>query len=47
MLTLRVIFRANTDRIAIVAASCALGVLAGVSLLYLALIFTPDRNVDF
>lgn len=47
MLTLRVILRANTDRIAIVAAATFLGALAGVALLYLALVFTPDRNIDF
>jgi hypothetical protein len=47
VLTLRVIFRANTDRIAILAAATFLGALAGVAILYLALIFTPDRNIDF
>lgn len=50
MLTLRVLLRANTDRLAVLAAAVAvgaLGALAGVALLYLTLIFTPDRTVDF
>lgn len=47
MLTLRVIVRANTDRIAIVAAATALGALAGVALVYLVLIFTGDHTPDF
>jgi hypothetical protein len=47
MLTLRVILQANTDRIAIVAAACAVGALAGMSVVYLALIFSGDRVADF
>jgi hypothetical protein len=47
MLTLRVMLRANTDRIAVLAAAVAVGALAGVALLYLTLVFTPDRSVDF
>lgn len=48
MLSLRVMLRANIDRVAVIAAaSILLGALAGIALLYLALIFTPDRTVDF
>jgi hypothetical protein len=47
MLTLRVILRANTDRIAVVVAAAALGVIAGLAAMYLTLMFTPDRTVDF
>lgn len=47
MLTLRVILRANTDRIAVVAAATALGALAGVAIVYLALIFCGDSGADF
>lgn len=43
MLTLRIILRANTERLAIVAASCAVGALAGVAIVYLALSFGDDR----
>lgn len=43
MLSLRIILRANTDRIAIVAGATALGALAGVALVYLALCFGDDR----
>lgn len=43
MLTLRIILRANTDRIAILAAATAIGALAGVAIVYLALCFGDDR----
>lgn len=43
VLTLRVIFRANTDRLAVLAASCAVGALAGLALVYLTLALTDDH----
>jgi hypothetical protein len=47
VLTLRIILRANTDRIAILAAAVAVGAAAGVALVYLALIFSGDAAADF
>lgn len=47
MLTLRVILRANTGRIAVTAAAVAVGALVGIGITYLALIFGGDRLVDF
>lgn len=43
MLTLRIMVRANTDRIAILAAATAVGALCGVAIVYLALSFGNDR----
>lgn len=47
MLTLRVILRANTDRIAVLAAAVAVGALAGVSLVFLTLALGKDRLAHF
>lgn len=47
MISLRIMLRANTDRIAILAAATFLGALAGVAILYLALMFCGDTNADF
>lgn len=47
MLTLRVLLRANTDRIAILAAATFLGALAGIALVYLVLMFSGDHGADF
>jgi hypothetical protein len=47
VLSLRIILRANLDRIAILAAAVALGALAGIGLVYLALMFGDDRIADF
>jgi len=46
MLTLRVMLRANTDRIILLAAATALGALLGVAAIYLALCFGNDRIVS-
>lgn len=40
------ILRANTDRIAILAAAVSLGALAGVALVYLSLCLSDDRTVS-
>lgn len=47
MLTLRIILRANTDRIAVVAVATFLGALAGVAIVVLAAMFSGDSHADF
>lgn len=44
---LPMIVRANTDRIAIIFAACTLGAAAGISLVYLGLMFCTDNAADF
>lgn len=46
MLTLRIMLRANTDRIAVLAGAVAVGALAGVGLVYLALCLGNDRIAE-
>jgi hypothetical protein len=47
VISLRIMLRANADRIGVVAAAAVLGASAGLALLYLALVFSSDRGVDF
>jgi hypothetical protein len=47
VLTLRVILRANTDRLAVLAAAVAVGAVAGVALVYLAMTLTDDHIAGF
>lgn len=47
MLTLRVILRANTDRIAILAAVAALAAVATTAIMFLAVMFGDDRIAHF
>ena len=43
MLTLRLILRANTDRLTVIAAAAMVGVAAGIGVVYLVLSFGGDR----
>jgi hypothetical protein len=47
VLTLRVILRANTDRIAVLAAVAALAAVATTAAMFLAVMYGDDHNPDF